>query len=102
MNEERGNCFSFRYNDCWYVGNQAVEDIHNRACYDGYADVMLVTNAIRNSSSSGLSGMTELLIIFLYRMTRPVDASAVLAQLILTFVFVTLVFQVNPAKVPWV
>lgn len=41
------------YNDCWYVGCQAVEDIHNRACYDAYPDVMLVTNAIRNSSSSG-------------------------------------------------
>ncbi|XP_043274324.1 hyccin [Venturia canescens] len=44
------------YNDCWYVGSQAVEDIHNRACYDGYPDVMLVTNAIRNSSSSGPAG----------------------------------------------
>lgn len=44
------------YNDCWYVGTQAVEDIHNRACYDGYSDVLLVTNAIRNSSSTGLSG----------------------------------------------
>jgi len=28
---------------------QAVEDIHNRACYQGYAEVMLVTNAIKNS-----------------------------------------------------
>ncbi|CAD6230882.1 GSCOCG00006865001-RA-CDS, partial [Cotesia congregata] len=45
------------YNDCWYVGCQAVDDIHNRVCYDGYADVMLVTNAIRNSSSSGPSGL---------------------------------------------
>ncbi|XP_011311971.1 hyccin [Fopius arisanus] len=44
------------YNDCWYVGCQAVEDVHNRACYDAYPDVMLVTNAIRNSSSSGPSG----------------------------------------------
>ncbi|KAK0174468.1 hypothetical protein PV327_010234 [Microctonus hyperodae] len=44
------------YNDCWYVGTQAVEDIHNRACYDGYSDVLLVTNAIRNSSSTGPSG----------------------------------------------
>ncbi|XP_057321122.1 hyccin isoform X2 [Microplitis mediator] len=45
------------YNDCWYIGCQAVEDIHNRACYDCYPDVMLVTNAIRNSSSSGPSGL---------------------------------------------
>ncbi|XP_043248115.1 hyccin isoform X2 [Colletes gigas] len=44
------------YNDCWNVGNQAVEDIHNRACYEAYPDVMLVTNAIRNSASSGPSG----------------------------------------------
>ncbi|XP_076169820.1 PI4KA lipid kinase complex subunit hyccin isoform X2 [Ptiloglossa arizonensis] len=44
------------YNDCWYLGNQAVEDIHNRACYEAYPDVMLVTNAIRNSASSGPSG----------------------------------------------
>ncbi|XP_076244785.1 PI4KA lipid kinase complex subunit hyccin [Calliopsis andreniformis] len=44
------------YNDCWYLGNQAVEDIHNRACYETYPDVMLVTNAIRNSASTGPSG----------------------------------------------
>ncbi|KZC04780.1 Hyccin [Dufourea novaeangliae] len=44
------------YNDCLYLGTQAVEDIHNRACYEAYPDVMLVTNAIRNSASSGPSG----------------------------------------------
>ncbi|XP_067212551.1 hyccin isoform X2 [Linepithema humile] len=44
------------YNECWYVGNQAVEDIHNRVCYELYPDVMLVTNAIRNSASTGASG----------------------------------------------
>lgn len=44
------------YNDCWYVGSQALEDIHNRVCFEAYPDVMLVTNAIRNSSSSGSSG----------------------------------------------
>ncbi|KOC63262.1 Hyccin [Habropoda laboriosa] len=43
-------------NDCWYLGTQAVEDIHNRACYETYPDVMLVTNAIRNSASTGPSG----------------------------------------------
>ncbi|XP_023247361.1 hyccin-like [Copidosoma floridanum] len=41
------------YNNCWYIASQAVEDIHNRACYETYPEVMLVTNAIRNSSSSG-------------------------------------------------
>ncbi|XP_011872166.1 PREDICTED: hyccin isoform X2 [Vollenhovia emeryi] len=44
------------YNECWYVGNQATEDIHNRACYEAYPNVMLVTNAIRNSASSGAPG----------------------------------------------
>ncbi|XP_015595660.1 hyccin isoform X2 [Cephus cinctus] len=44
------------YNECWYIANQAVDDIHTRACYEGYPDVMLVTNAIRNSSSSSSSG----------------------------------------------
>ncbi|XP_066590316.1 hyccin [Prorops nasuta] len=47
------------YNDCWYLGNQAVEDIHNRACYETYPDVMLVTNAIRNSASSGPPSQTN-------------------------------------------
>lgn len=46
----------FRYNNCWYVALQAVEDIHNRACYETYPEVMLATNAIRNSSSSGPTG----------------------------------------------
>ncbi|XP_031778561.1 hyccin isoform X1 [Nasonia vitripennis] len=41
------------YNNCWYVASQAVEDVHNRACYETYPEVMLATNAIRNSSSSG-------------------------------------------------
>ncbi|XP_020300216.1 hyccin isoform X1 [Pseudomyrmex gracilis] len=44
------------YNDCWYIANQAVEDIHNRACYEAYPNVMLVTNAIRNSASTGAPG----------------------------------------------
>ncbi|XP_012055472.1 PREDICTED: hyccin [Atta cephalotes] len=44
------------YNECWYVGTQAIEDIHNRACYEAYPNVMLVTNAIRNSASSGAPG----------------------------------------------
>ncbi|XP_015184652.1 PREDICTED: hyccin isoform X2 [Polistes dominula] len=47
------------YNDCWYIASQAVEDIHNRACYEMYPDVMLVTNAIRNSANSGPSGQSS-------------------------------------------
>lgn len=48
-----------RYNTCWYVASQAVEDIHNRACYETYPEVMLATNAIRNSSSSGPTGILK-------------------------------------------
>ncbi|XP_051155963.1 hyccin [Leptopilina boulardi] len=44
------------YNDCWYVANQATDDIHNRACYETFTNVMLVTNAIRNANSSGPPG----------------------------------------------
>ncbi|XP_058799195.1 hyccin [Phymastichus coffea] len=44
------------YNNCWYVAIQAVEDIHNRACYETYPDVMLATNAIRNASNAGPTG----------------------------------------------
>ena len=50
------NILICRYNECWYVGTQAIEDIHNRACYEAYPNVMLVTNAIRNSASSGAPG----------------------------------------------
>lgn len=46
----------YRYNECWYLGNQAIEDIHNRACYEAYPNVMLVTNAIRNSATFGAAG----------------------------------------------
>ena len=46
----------YRYNDCWGVGLQAIEDIHNRGCYEMYPDVLLVTNAIRNLASSGPPG----------------------------------------------
>ncbi|XP_044017778.1 hyccin-like isoform X2 [Aphidius gifuensis] len=47
------------YNDCWNVGCQAIEDIHNRICYDGYSNVLLVTNAIRNSISLGPIGQAS-------------------------------------------
>lgn len=57
--------FLYRYNDCWYVANQATDDIHNRACYETFANVMLVTNAIRNSCSSGPPG-EKLFLYFLF------------------------------------
>ncbi|KAL7293003.1 hyccin isoform X1 [Trichogramma pretiosum] len=46
------------YNNCWYAGVQSADDIHHRGCYETYPDVMLVTNAIRNSSSSGPPSQT--------------------------------------------
>ncbi|XP_054274896.1 hyccin-like isoform X1 [Macrosteles quadrilineatus] len=38
------------YNDHGYMAVQAIEDIHQRACYQCYTDVLLVTNAIKNSA----------------------------------------------------
>uniref|UniRef100_A0A069DV98 Putative beta-catenin-tcf/lef signaling pathway component drctnnb1a n=1 Tax=Panstrongylus megistus TaxID=65343 RepID=A0A069DV98_9HEMI len=35
---------------------QAVEEVHQRACYQGYSDVMLVTNAIKNATPPAHSG----------------------------------------------
>ncbi|XP_022190678.2 hyccin [Nilaparvata lugens] len=39
------------FNDYSYVAIQAVEDLHQRACYQCYTDVLLVTNAIKNCCS---------------------------------------------------
>lgn len=47
----------FRSNNCWYSAVQAVDDMHSRACYEMFADVMIVTNAIRDSIASGAMGM---------------------------------------------
>lgn len=38
------------------LGAQAIVDIHYRACYELYSDVLLVTNAIRNSLPDTPSG----------------------------------------------
>ncbi|CAH1403625.1 unnamed protein product [Nezara viridula] len=35
---------------------QAVDDVHNRASYQGYTEVLLVTSAIKNSTSHAYSG----------------------------------------------
>ncbi|KAL4217499.1 hypothetical protein ACF0H5_023948 [Mactra antiquata] len=40
-------------------GAQAITDIHYRACYELYSDVMLVTNAIRNSLRDNPSGQPD-------------------------------------------
>lgn len=41
------------------VGAQAVADIHYRASFELYPDVLLVTNAIRNSLRDSASGQSE-------------------------------------------
>ncbi|CRK96204.1 CLUMA_CG009632, isoform A [Clunio marinus] len=44
------------FNEIASVAIQAVDDIHNRACYELYSDVILVTNAIKNSLQANPSG----------------------------------------------
>lgn len=44
------------FNDYSYIATQALEDIYGRACYEGYAQVVLVTGAIRNSLQVNPSG----------------------------------------------
>lgn len=44
------------FNEFASAAIQAVEDIHNRACYELYPDVILVTNAIKNSLQANPSG----------------------------------------------
>jgi hypothetical protein len=44
------------FNEFASAAIQAVEDIHNRACYELFTDVILVTNAIKNSLQANPSG----------------------------------------------
>lgn len=44
------------FNEFASVAIQAVDDIHNRACYELFSDVILVTNAIKNSLQANPSG----------------------------------------------
>lgn len=44
------------FNEFASAAIQAVDDIHNRACYELYPDVILVTNAIKNSLQANPSG----------------------------------------------
>lgn len=47
------------FNDYSYIATQALEDIYGRACYEGYAQVVLVTGAIRNSLQVNPSGTEQ-------------------------------------------
>lgn len=44
------------FNGFSYIATQALEDLHNRACYECFPEVVLVTNAIRNSLQVNPSG----------------------------------------------
>lgn len=44
------------FNEFASIAIQAVDDIHNRACYELYADVILVTNSIKNSFIANPAG----------------------------------------------
>lgn len=44
------------FNDFATIAIQALEDIHRRASFEMYTDVILVTNAVRNSLSTNVSG----------------------------------------------
>lgn len=44
------------FNDFGSIAIQTVDDIHNRACYELYTEVILVTNAIKNSLHANPSG----------------------------------------------
>jgi protein FAM126 len=44
------------FNEFASAAIQAVDDIHNRACFELYTDVILVTNAIKNSLQANPSG----------------------------------------------
>lgn len=58
------------FNEFASAAIQAVDDIHNRACYELYPDVILVTNAIKNSLQANPSGKFLFIIFFtFYRLT---------------------------------
>lgn len=47
------------FNEFASIAIQTVDDIHNRACYELYPEVILVTNAIKNSLLANASGNTH-------------------------------------------
>lgn len=64
------------FNEFASAGIQAVDDIHNRACYELFSDVILVTTAIKNSLQTNPSGTYLLLYSFLFIIiTKPYFSS---------------------------
>lgn len=70
------------FNEFASIAIQAVDDIHSRACYELYSDVILVTNSIKNSLQANPSGIT-------------IKSLNVLKSNLLHF------YQVNQAMVLW-
>lgn len=58
------------FNEFASAAIQAVDDIHNRACYELYPDVILVTNAIKNSLQANPSGELRRRFCVLRQMTN--------------------------------
>lgn len=47
------------FNEFGSIAIQTVDDIHNRACYELFPEVILVTNAVKNSLHANPSGMND-------------------------------------------
>lgn len=75
------------FNEFASIAIQAIDDIHNRACYELYAEVILVTNSIKNSFIANPSG----------KHLSPIIA----IELISNFVKTHSSFQVNQVMVQW-
>jgi protein FAM126 len=76
------------FNEFASAAIQAVDDIHSRACYELFPDVILVTNAIKNSLQANPSGENS--------------TKITLDVLYLRDLFSHPPTQVNRAMVPWV
>lgn len=63
------------FNEFGSIAIQSVDDIHNRACYELFPEVILVTNAIKNSLHANPSGMSSKsntpLIVILTQINQP-------------------------------
>lgn len=53
MIEMVSGLYYIMFNTDKYLATRAILDIHNRACYELYADILMVTNAIKNSLPVG-------------------------------------------------
>ncbi|XP_014244102.1 protein FAM126B isoform X2 [Cimex lectularius] len=63
---------------------QAVEEVHQRACYQSYTDVMLVSNAIKNSRATYTGQITENPMGISLAISPAVTTSAVISKSMIT------------------